>query len=129
MVIRNHNSEVINFHINVEFLHHLRLKLLRLEKVSFWKKRLQLDQIMIESDNLTMVNAINGIWKCPWDIEIIISDILLLLTDFRTVQVSHIFREANAATDLLVKLCHTTSLRNLRTHQELQALIRKDAIG
>ena len=130
IVIRNHKSEIVNYHVeNCGVSTALKTEALTVRDCLVLAKKLKLEKIIVESDNLTVVNSINGIWKCPWDIEIIISYILLLMTDFRTIQVSHIFREANVVADCLAKLCHNHSPGSMMDHPEFRALVRKDAIG
>lgn len=38
---------------------------------------LGLKKIMIEGDNLRIINAINGFWSCPWEVEMILADVLV----------------------------------------------------
>ena len=55
--------------------------------------RLNIQNIEIEGDNLSIINAVKGIRKCPWEVEMIISDSQMDLTTFQTVHISHVFRE------------------------------------
>ncbi|KAL8159948.1 hypothetical protein V2J09_001485 [Rumex salicifolius] len=59
IVIRNHNSEVINYHAEkCGISTPLKTEALAIRKSPALAKKLRLDQIMIESDNLTVVSHI-----------------------------------------------------------------------
>ena len=67
-------------------------------------RELNLSIVEIEGDNLCLINVLNGIWLCPWKINLFISDIfsdLIGYVDFRFV---HVFREVNQAADRIAKL-------------------------
>ena len=91
-------------------------------------KRLSIKDIIIEGDNLCVINALKGIWKCPWEEDILIADSGIDLRSFRTVCVRHVFREVNCVADRLAFLGHTTT-SNPDSDLELRVLIRKDALG
>ncbi|XP_056690230.1 uncharacterized protein [Spinacia oleracea] len=69
-------------------------------------RRLQIDNLLIEGDNLLIINAVKGVWSTPWKISNIISDIKHLLTLFTTWDIKHIFREANSAADWIANVGH-----------------------
>ena len=80
-------------------------------------------------DNLCVINALKGAWKCPWGEDMLIADSRLDLRSFRTVCIRHVFREVNCVADRLAFLGHTTTTNNLDSDLELRVLIRKDALG
>ena len=60
-------------------------------------------RIIIESDNATIINAINHIIKTPWEIAQLIEEIKSLKEDFESISFQHCYREANQAADFLAK--------------------------
>ena len=91
--------------------------------------RLNIKDVIIEGDNLCVINAIKGTWKCPWEEDMIIADSRIDLRSFRTVCIRHVFREINCVADRVAFLGHTTTTSNPDSDLELQVLIRKDALG
>ena len=78
---------------------------------------------------MCIINAVKGIWKCPWEVEMIISDSQMDLMTFQTVHISHVFREINSVADRLTHLGHITTTIIPDNDIELLVLIRKDALG
>ena len=85
--------------------------------------------MIIEGDNLCVINALKGIWKCPWEEDMLIADFGIDLRSFRTVCLCHVFREVNCVADKLAFLGHETATSNPDSDLELRVLIRKDALG
>ena len=75
------------------------------------------------------MNAINGAWSTPWEIEILMSDALRLLSMFETFSVTHIFREANKAADRLTRMALESASSSWVSDLEFQTLVRRDALG
>ncbi|XP_056695091.1 uncharacterized protein [Spinacia oleracea] len=63
-------------------------------------------RLNIKGDNLLVINAVKGVWKIPWKLQNIINDIKLLLQQFHSFHIQHIFREANRATDWIANVGH-----------------------
>ena len=63
-------------------------------------KRLSIKDIIIEGDNICVINALKGIWKCPWEEDMLIADSILDLRSFRTVSIRHVFREINCVAEI-----------------------------
>ena len=91
--------------------------------------RLNINDVIIEGDNLCVINALKGTWKCLWEDDMLIADSRLDLRSFRTVCIRHVFREVNCVADRLSFLGHTTTTSNPDSDLELRVLIRKDALG
>ena len=91
--------------------------------------RLQIKKIEIEGDNLCVIRALQGLWSCPWDVEMIISDSRLDLCFFDEIQINHVFREINCVADRLTHLGISTPNTNFSEDPELCVLIRNDALG
>ena len=93
-------------------------------------KELNLSVVEIEGDNLCLINILNGIWCCPWDINILVCDLFSDLSQGFFFKCSHVFREINHVADRVAKL----GFRHFvdcawKNDSELMALVRKDAIG
>lgn len=88
-----------DFHLSVLQSEALALKM-AIKKI----KELNLSLFEIESDNLCLVNVLNGIWHCPWDINSIVTDLIFDLSVFPMVRFRHIFREANHDAGRMAKL-------------------------
>ena len=91
--------------------------------------RLQIKKIEIEGDNLCVIKALQGLWSCPWEVAMVISDSRLDLRFFDEIRVRHIFREINCVADRLTHLGISTPNTNFSEDPELCGLIRKDALG
>jgi len=61
----------------------------------------------IEGDNSVVIGAIKKEIEVPWQIKNVIQDIQILFQQAEHVQVTHIYREANMATDWLSKFGHS----------------------
>lgn len=58
----------------------------------------------IEGDNVGVINALEGEWDTPWEINCIIRDTELDLHRCNVVRFDHCFRETNSVADLLAKM-------------------------
>ena len=85
-------------------------------------------KIEIEGDNLNVINCIQGIWKPPWQAEILIGDLLALIQSFEEVRIKHIFREVNTVADALASLGHLSPAACVDIPQTIEDLIRNDAL-
>ncbi|XP_048503863.1 uncharacterized protein LOC125499345 [Beta vulgaris subsp. vulgaris] len=95
-------------------------------------RSLGITKIMVEGDNLAVVNAIKQVWKIPWTIHSIIVDTAKDLAQFEDFQVSHVFREANAAADWMAHRGHSTVSTTYWFDVSVLSfsiIIRKDALG
>ena len=90
--------------------------------------RLGFSSIAVEGDNLSLINAVIGRWSVPWEIEMVVADILFDLRKFLLVEVRHVFREVNGVTDYIAYL-PCSSLSSLRQDHLFGDLIRSDALG
>lgn len=52
-------------------------------------RRLRLDKIIIQGDNLAIINMIRGVWNIPWEIRITMEDTLMDLFLFLEVLIHH----------------------------------------
>ena len=91
--------------------------------------RLGYERIYLEGDNISVINAVLGIGRDQWEIDIIISDVRVILSSFQEVHIGHIFREANTAADMVAGLAHRLSASAVWSHPEFVATVRKDAFG
>ena len=73
--------------------------------------------------------ALQGSRQCPWEIERIISDLLVSLQGFEFVRLSHVGRLCNTVADKIAKMGHSLPGEVISNHQELRVLIRQDALG
>jgi len=62
------------------------------------------NNIHIEGDNKILIQAVQGRIQPPWEIQVLVQDILYYLQNYNHVIVHHIFREGNRAADWLAKL-------------------------
>ncbi|XP_010670392.2 uncharacterized protein LOC104887460 [Beta vulgaris subsp. vulgaris] len=95
-------------------------------------RSLGITNLMVEGDNLAVINAIKQVWKIPWTIHTIIVDTVKDLGLFEDMQVSHVFREANAAADWMAHRGHSTLSTTYWfdvPDLSFAVIIRKDALG
>lgn len=52
-------------------------------------------QIIVEGDSITLLDAVNGYIEIPWQIKSLVHDILFLSRRFSSIFFHHVFREAN----------------------------------
>ena len=91
--------------------------------------RLNLKHIIIEGDCLVAIQAVLRSGPCPWEIDLLITDIQNSLSAFTEVQFNHVFREANMVADKVAALAHLISPCMIRDQVDVCNLVRKDAIG
>ena len=129
-VIRNHCGEVISLDAKKNnFNSVIKAEAFALKAGLQEAIRLQIKKIEIEGDNLCVIRALQGLWSCPWDVEMIISDSRLDLCYFDKIHIRHVFREINCVADRLTHLGNSTPNTNFSEDPELRVLIRKDALG
>ncbi|XP_021767045.1 uncharacterized protein LOC110731502 [Chenopodium quinoa] len=54
-----------------------------------------ISHIFIEGDNLMVINILQGHFKCPWKLHLLMNDIKKILESFSTFHSHHIYREGN----------------------------------
>ena len=91
--------------------------------------RLNLTHIIVEGDCLVAIQAANRSGPCPWEIDLLITDIHHSLSAFSEVRFTHVLREANTVADKVAELGHLFAVRLIRDHRDVCNLVRKDAIG
>ena len=91
--------------------------------------RLGLHSIHLEGDCLTVINAVLLAGNCPWEIDLLVSDIRHSLSGLHEVTIKHIFREANSLADKTAALRHLIPSSAIVHHNEFCSIVRKDAIG
>ena len=90
------------------------------------------NNIHIEGDNKTLIQAVQQHIQPPWEIQVLVQDILYFLQKCNHVTVNHIFREGNRAADWLAKLglsLSSTSLWSQPCHIDLQRILSEDNLG
>ena len=88
--------------------------------------------IHIERDNKILIQAVQGRIQPPWEIQVLVQDILYYLQKCNHVIVHHIFREGNRAADWLAKLglsLSSTKVWNQASHKDLQCILSEDNLG
>ena len=94
--------------------------------------RTEYTAIDVEGDNLVVIQALNGKGHIPWQISNIIRDIQQLLHEDIQITFTHIFREANMATDWLFKFGHSithTFISDFCFSPYLSQIVADDFIG
>ena len=91
--------------------------------------RLNLTHIIVEGDCRVAIQAATRSGPCPWEIDLLIADVLHSLSAFSEVQFTHIFREANTVADKVAELGHLLDVSLIGDYWDVCNLIRKDAIG
>ena len=91
--------------------------------------KIGLDFILLESDSLIVTDSVSGAGRCPWEIDMMISEIRAMVQFFKGVQIRHICREANGTADKIAKLRQQLPTDGIKHHNELRALVHSDAIG
>ena len=88
--------------------------------------------IHIEGDNKTLIQAVQGYIQSPWEIQVLVQDILYFFQKCNHVIVNHIFREGNRAADWLAKVglsLPSARVWNQPSHIDLQRILREDNLG
>ena len=89
-------------------------------------------KISIEGDNLLVIQSLKGGCHGPWQIAHIVQDVKASLTQFSSVSINHIFREANMAADWLSKFGHSITdsfTTEFGFSPTLRQIIADDCIG
>jgi len=88
--------------------------------------------IHIEGDNKILIQAVQGRIQPPWEIQVLVQDILYYLQICTHVIVHYIFREDNRAADWLTKLglsLSSTIVWTHASHRELRCILNEDNLG
>ena len=88
--------------------------------------------IHIERDNKILIQAVQGRIQPPWEIQVLVQDIIYFLQKCNHVIVHHIFREGNRAADWLAKLglsLPSARVWNQTPHIDLQCILSEDNLG
>ena len=89
-----------------------------------------LRRIVAESDNLAIINAINGSWSTPWTIRDTIEEIKQKIMQFQYIKIRHCRRQANRAADYLATKCTSNiSTSSYNVPRELMSIILQDVLG
>ena len=91
--------------------------------------RLGFTHIHLEGDNCIVIDAVQGLGRDIWEIDIIVADIRNVLACLQEVLISHVYREANSAADKVADLAHLFPVADIPAHPDFVATVRKDAIG
>ena len=86
----------------------------------------------VEGDNSLVVAAVTTSIGIPWRVKTVIHDIQQLLLKVPDSRLTHVYREANLAADLLSKLGHSTSgiwTNVADCSVELSLIVNADRIG
>ncbi|KAK6784166.1 hypothetical protein RDI58_017620 [Solanum bulbocastanum] len=70
-----------------------------LEALRYWVTTVDAEKVL-ETDSLTMINFIKGVWRVPWEISEIVEEIKTMIFK-QGVKIQHIFREGNQLADFL----------------------------
>ena len=91
--------------------------------------QLRINKLHIEGDSMIIINHLNKTSTCPWEIELILSDVKFLLSTLKVVSFFHVPRLGNRVADKVAHLCHSAWGVDINNDSGLLDLIRKDAIG
>ena len=89
-------------------------------------------RVLIEGDNFTVIQALQGRLTVPWQIAGLIRDVSNYLSQLEHVSITHILREANMTADWLSKAGHsflTPIMWCYPPSLELQAILVSDVMG
>ncbi|XP_077242387.1 uncharacterized protein LOC143882884 [Tasmannia lanceolata] len=140
-LIRNSNNNIITaFSINMppKSIQELEMQAILVGTAS--ARKLGLNHLWIESDSLFAVNDINGKIKCLWKANSnslqpqipILFNLKAFLGEFQSWKITHIWREANSAADLLSKTNCCIKGEDLPPSNllpDLMALVLDDSYG
>lgn len=81
--IRNHHGDIISLSsVNCNNSSIMLAKAIDFREGVKDARRLGLERIVIQGDNLAVINAARGVWHVPWEIRITMEDILVNLDQF-----------------------------------------------
>jgi len=86
----------------------------------------------IEGDNLIIIGALKREIEIPWQIQNVIKDIHVMISQAGQVKIRHIYREANMAANWLSKYGHSITGKLEATecfNIDLRNIVRNDMIG
>ena len=89
--------------------------------------KMKLQNIIIEGDNDTILKSIHG-KNCPWQIDMISTDIALLLQKFNSYTISFIPRSLNTVADFLAKQGHSKNSEQIVLLPEFKTLVLRDTL-
>ena len=78
-----------------------------------------------------LIQAVQGCIQPPWEIHVLVQDILFYLQQCNHVKVQHIFREGNRVADWLAKLglsLSSTLVWNQVSNRDLLCLLQEDIL-
>uniref|UniRef100_A0A7C9DB70 RNase H type-1 domain-containing protein n=1 Tax=Opuntia streptacantha TaxID=393608 RepID=A0A7C9DB70_OPUST len=88
--------------------------------------------IHVEGDNKTLIQALTDRIDVPWLIHTLVQDIKLYLQQCNNVIITHIFREGNHAADWVAKQglsLRSTVVWNEVPHRDLMLILEADNLG
>jgi len=91
-----------------------------------------LHRLVIEGDNSIVISVFKKDHEVPWRIKNIMQDIQVLAHQAQTIQITHIYREANMAADWLSKLGHSitdTWSSTACDSLEFRTIVQDDRMG
>ena len=98
-------------------------------RLGVWEARkLEIKKVRFEGDCQTLINIMKKKVVCPWNIDILVSDIRNSLLYFESVTFSFISRKINIVADFLSKMGHY-NFSSIHSNLKLKALILWDALG
>ena len=92
-------------------------------------RKLSIKKIHIEGDSKIIIDHLNRKSKCPWEIELLISDTQVLLSTVEEIVFFHVPRMGNRVADKVAHLCRSARGVDIQNDSGLLDLIRKDAAG
>ena len=92
-------------------------------------KQLHISNLQIEGDSLIIIDHLRDKSRCPWEIELLMSYIKLLLQRVENISFSHVPRDGNKVADKVAHLSRFAKGQEVFNNPGLQDLIHKDAIG
>lgn len=66
-------------------------------------KKMGLQNVHVEGDNLCVIKSLKEYWSTPWEIKQIVADVSHDLRSFTHTKVAHCYRETNKAADFMAK--------------------------
>jgi len=89
-----------------------------LEALRYWVNTVDAEKVL-ETDCLTMINFIKGVWRVPWEISETVEEIKTMILK-QGVKIQHIFREGNQLADFLAN--HAAEIDRKAEYQSFKEL-------
>ena len=89
-------------------------------------------RVLIEGDNSTVIQAIQGRLTVPWQIARLLRDVSHYPSQLEHVSITHVFREANMTADWFSKAGHSFATPIIWCHPpslEFQDILVSDVMG